>query len=254
MYPYYVQTVAKSISKSSLLNSPMDSLLTRIQGCEFCNELVDPKSSRFGRIYAGKLSSRMVAKKSGLIAMPTMGQLFKGSLLVLPIQHIETMAQMPVSMVTTLMIFIAELENQLRPLGRLILFEHGAKNRTGASCGIYHAHMHLWPVPKAISYKTLLPINAQQAGSLIEALQQLQETDHYLLFQDTSGKIAYYEPEEYPSQEIYNSQYFRRALAQYFRVNKPWDWRVYNYPESFVFDTLKWFGRKLGLTQSIPID
>ena len=49
--------------------------------CEFCDELKGAPS-RFRAIYAPEHASRIVATSQHFVAMPTLGQLFPGSLLV----------------------------------------------------------------------------------------------------------------------------------------------------------------------------
>src|SRR5712692_2481218 len=61
--------------------------------CEFCLELESPAESRFGQIYGSLVNSRIVDRLGNYVAIPTIGQLLKGSLLILPGDHVETMAE-----------------------------------------------------------------------------------------------------------------------------------------------------------------
>ena len=62
--------------------------------CEFCIELGGRPGARFADIYP-QLRSRVVAREGGLVVLPTLGQLFPGSLLLMPERHYETCADLP---------------------------------------------------------------------------------------------------------------------------------------------------------------
>lgn len=209
--------------------------------CEFCLELSDQRNSRFKQIYGESVGSRIVVAQNGLAVMPTIGQLFKGSLLILPTEHIETIAQLPFSTLQGLEIILNDVQKIIGRLGTTVLFEHGAKCTTGASCGIYHAHLHVVPVPTHVACMDVLPSRAKTAGTLIEAFQQLKQSDVYLLFRDTADRVAFLEPDD-SDNEIYKSQYFRRALADHFGLTADWDWRTYVRKEPLLLETLNLFG------------
>lgn len=67
-----------------------------------------------------------------------------------------------------------------------------------------------------------------------------RESDHYLLFRDTTGQTAWLEPGTAPFKQ-FGSQYFRRVLMQHFCLDVPWDWRHYDGKEPWSVDTLQFF-------------
>jgi diadenosine tetraphosphate (Ap4A) HIT family hydrolase len=177
--------------------------------------------------------------------MPTIGQLFPDSLLVLPKSHIETMASLPADVQADLCTFVSELQSVIGSKGPIIAFEHGARCDTGGGCGIYHAHLHLVPVPSRVSADSLLRVDPnsesiQNASSLCAALGRLRASTEYLLVQDTEHCVRFLDL-SVSSGARYPSQYFRRALADLFRLEDPWDWRAYTEPEQSLFDTLDLF-------------
>jgi diadenosine tetraphosphate (Ap4A) HIT family hydrolase len=208
--------------------------------CEFCDELVNPHFSRFGEIYGERYAHRIVAEGDGFLALPTIGQLFKGSLLVMPRGHFETISELPISMIKALIPILELLESRIMPFGIPILFEHGAKCKTGAGCGIYHAHLHLVPVPGDIRCADVLPDMKWVATTLFEAYDRVRDSEHYLLFRDITGQFAAIEPRDNPTSH-FHSQYFRRVLANHFGLKAPWDWRQYNRQETWLIETLNWF-------------
>lgn len=205
--------------------------------CEFCNELLKPGASRFANIYGAKIESRVVATAQGFVAIPTLGQLFKGSLLVLPTDHYEMMSQLPREMQSALECFISGLEQTLMPLGFPVVFEHGARSSTGASCGIYHAHIHIVPVPGSVRYQDVLPEGELQENLLgIYAKSGAEES--YLYFRGTDRSFGFYAGRD---MENYPSQYFRQGLAKHFKIQHDWDWRSYDSQEEKLLETLAWF-------------
>ena len=129
------------------------------ESCEFCSEFQDVRSSRFGQLYVPHLSSRVVSWSADLALMPTLGQLFKGSMLVVPYSHFETISRMPIGLQQEILGAVASLELGLNGIGKVIVFEHGATSSTRLGCGIYHAHLHVVPVPDRITYRSVLADN-----------------------------------------------------------------------------------------------
>ena len=213
--------------------------------CDFCDELRRPDNSRFAEIYASYTTNRVVARFGNLVAMPTIGQLFPGSLLIIPITHIETMSSLREDEMSQLSSFINDLEAAISHEGPVIAFEHGARCETGGGCGIYHAHLHLVPVPNHISVTDLLPIGIDSepfnsAISIVDGLCTLRYSSEYLIVRDSQKNVRFIESltsfgKQYPS------QYFRRRLTELFNLHCSWDWRTYQEPEQYVFETINMF-------------
>ncbi|MBA7656390.1 hypothetical protein ES703_64314 [subsurface metagenome] len=213
--------------------------------CEFCDEFRHPFNSRFAQIYAPLVKNRVVAQRGNLVAMPTIGQLFPGSLLVMPMSHVETMASLPESALLDLSTFITDLEMVIGQNSPVIAFEHGARCITGGGCGVYHAHLHLVPVPTPVSIDDLLPNKedlqfSKLATSISTGLQSLMSSPEYLLFRDCDYRVRFLELSTL-SHKRYPSQYFRRALAELFNLDRSWDWRTYQEPEQYLFETINMF-------------
>jgi|GEM_PF-343988 diadenosine tetraphosphate (Ap4A) HIT family hydrolase len=211
-----------------------------MKDCEFCTEITSPNHSRFHKIYNSKIDSRILYKHDGFAVMPTIGQLFKGSMLILPNEHYQTMAEIPVEMKNTLITIIKDIDVLLSTLGIPILFEHGAKCSTGSGCGIYHAHIHIVPVPSSISYKDVISTEAEIVRDLLDALQKLTFSDNYLIFRDTAGEIALIQPSVLERTK-YPSQYFRKKITEHFQLDIPWNWREYKETETLLTETIDLF-------------
>lgn len=165
--------------------------------------------------------------------MPTIGQIFDGSLLVVPRAHIPTIAALESETRSNLLDIVTE---EIANAGDYVVaFEHGAYPHTGGSCGIYHAHMHVVPVPDRVVLADVLP-DACRADDLASALLQTSCADEYLVFRDTAGAVGYTKAID---RRLYPSQYFRRALHAYFRCDRPWDWREYVEPEPSLINIVR---------------
>ena len=84
-----------------------------MQQCEYCEELRSPSDSRFGRLYAGVAETRIVLRTPSFVVMPTLGQIFRGSLLVLPIAHVETLSALQDRQLSELEDLVQELQTKL---------------------------------------------------------------------------------------------------------------------------------------------
>jgi diadenosine tetraphosphate (Ap4A) HIT family hydrolase len=212
-----------------------------VSRCEFCTELSTPEFSRFFRIYGSKHRHRIVARQGPFVAMPTIGQVFPGTILVMPVEHWERFSDLPDSMLMRLCPFLDQLGQSIaaafeRPQP-VVMFEHGARSRSLGGCGIYHAHIHIVPVPDTVDWCKILPDGRETTG-FESAIRQLRETQEYLLFRDTAGRVAV----AGTGSVAYGSQYFRRVLAQHFGVSTPWDWRAYTESEPSLIETIRHFG------------
>lgn len=195
--------------------------------CEFCAEF-GGAGSLFEAIYGSVLSSRVVLEEDGFAVMPSIGQVFPGSLMVLPRAHIERFADLPLED----QVAAQRLIDRLRRTStrRLIAFEHGAREATGGGCGIYHAHIHVVPVPDHMDTSPLVVGLAPSLSSLKGALCVLAASDEYLLLFDSEGRgwsrvLSPADRSEFPS------QYFRRCLAALAGTPGSWDWRTIEHPE-----------------------
>jgi diadenosine tetraphosphate (Ap4A) HIT family hydrolase len=209
--------------------------------CEFCLASVEGRSNRFSAIYP-HLTSRIVAETEHFVAMPTIGQLFLGSLLILPRTHIETSAKMKSSQKDELICFLNSLARILNKIGYPICFEHGALACTGGACGVYHAHLHLVPLPQRLKAELLFPEFTGRSQNLSISLDQFTNCDEYLLIGDDTGFIhAPIEDMSFKPQ----SQFLRKRLADYFGLTKSWDWHQYTSEEPYLLKTIEFFDQTL---------
>src|SRR5947207_13804669 len=124
--------------------------------CDVCDELSAHGGTSLHSIYAGLLEARIALRDCGFAALPTIGQLFEGSYLVIPTRHVEKYTEMSRPQRQKAQAFLADVERRLQRYGPTIAYEHGASSVNGTGCGVYHAHVHVVPLPQATSCDQLL--------------------------------------------------------------------------------------------------
>lgn len=206
--------------------------------CEFCAEFSGNRRSRFQEIYGSYASSRIVAQTAHFVAIPTLGQLFDDSLLILPTRHIEACSHLPVDLRDELSCLAYHLLDTLRSTGSPIFFEHGAVERTAGGCGLYHAHLHLVPLPRPVEPFEIFHEASTEVDLLRTTLDVLGQSDHYLLMGNDDRVLCRNIARE---GGVFPSQFFRQRLARIFHVDRPWDWRKVEQPEVGVLKTIQRF-------------
>ena len=203
--------------------------------CEFCAEFQTDGPARFRFMYRGVAASRIVASTAHFVAVPTLGQLFEGSLLILPTAHVETCAGLENHARSEMLGLLDEILIRCAAFGSPIFFEHGATAANDGGCGLYHAHLHVVPLPAKVGPDLLFPEASNVDTDLEVAWAALTETDNYLLIGDKESvrfRDLQVDPGRFPS------QFFRRRLAEHFELDRPWDWRSYSQVEPALIRTL----------------
>lgn len=211
-----------------------------ISDCEFCVEINAPESARFAGIYDGVLNSRIVASTSRFVAMPTLGQLFEGSLLILPKRHVETFADLGDAEKREALQLIQEMTEKLEHFGHPFLYEHGARCQTGGGCGIYHAHVHIVPLPLPTRSRDLVDQRLVDRGNWLQAWESCKGRSEYLAVQGNSENVSLVDLED--RREPLASQYCRRQMARLFDLRNSWDWRTYGHTENKLIATVAALG------------
>ena len=192
--------------------------------CEFCAEFQTDGPSRFRSAYQSVARHRVVARSDRFVAVPTIGQMLEGSLLIIPIEHEETCAALDYDARAEMLGLADEMVGRCSRLGSPIVFEHGASTVSGGGCGIYHAHLHVVPLPRMATPQELFPEGTAEVADLSTAWRTLRGSSHYLLIGDGHRVLTRdltTLPDEFPS------QFFRRRIAEFFSLDAPWDWRSY---------------------------
>lgn len=167
---------------------------------------------------------RVVTGSDGIVVIPSVGSLVPGWLLVIPVEHVLTLADLRVTERHLFSAAVSAAENLVAPLGEgVVQFEHGpAGEGRSAGCGVDHAHLHV--VPVRMRMRTSLHGLDQVAERLKWRQSDWPWTARrdtaldYLFVRETGGDGWIAEA------ETISSQVFRRAIAR-FVGQAHWDWK-----------------------------
>ncbi len=169
-----------------------------------------------------------VAETERFVAVPSIGPLVPGWLLVLPKWHALNLASLTA-------MDMAALENDLQEIGSiwsdtfgpLTMFEHGPREFSSAvGCGVDHAHMHLVPLGAidllAVAKRHLPTLKWQEIDSL-HAVNHGKDADKpYLYLRMPTGRSFVSRASHIPSQAL------RRALAAEQDRGDEYDWKAFS--------------------------
>jgi diadenosine tetraphosphate (Ap4A) HIT family hydrolase len=206
--------------------------------CDFCEEAAGRPGERFTQIYGPQAKSRIVASVGGLVALPTIGQIVPKMLLVMPNRHVETLASLRADEHRQLQAFARALAARTAPDNQYLLFEHGAQQVTGESCGIYHAHLHVVPLTRVIEPTDLAAETWTSTDDLAQSLAAIGSSDHYFMY-GAAESSAYLDLRTAVGR--YGSQHLRKKLVELLGVDCHWNWRKYASPEPLVLEVVDLF-------------
>jgi ATP adenylyltransferase len=209
----------------------------RVASCRFCARLADIHPD-------DPAEWTILARTEQFVAVPSIGPLMPGWLLVLPTSHHLSFADLDATEGVA-----AELEEIAAGwgdlFGPLTWFEHGpAREGSVVGCGVDHAHMHLVP----LAGLDLLSLAATRMPSLrFERIDGLSEIDAcrragmpYLYLREESGQAWLASSEAIPS------QFFRKLIAETQGRPEEFDWKRHSHRETLSF-TLRGAERHAGV-------
>jgi ATP adenylyltransferase len=188
--------------------------------CCLCSNLVSAVSP--------EAWDRPVFESSNFVALPSLGSLVEGWLLLVPKEHYISMGSLPTSLVTEMEEMKATVSAHVRnQYGEICVFEHGpavASRKVG--CSVDHAHLHIVPAAFDIGQaaRPFMPNDAEWVrASWIECREAHQAGKDYLYFEQPLGygRIA--------THSEFESQVFRRVIAS--EIGRPGDFNWREHPE-----------------------
>ncbi len=171
----------------------------------------------------GSYRRRVVQLAGGLLAMPSVGALVSGHVLLCPADHLRSLRccdDLPqaASVIASTRAALARWAQ-----APVQVFEHGdARHGTEVSCSVEHAHLHLLP-----GLPSLWPVLADQAPwrPLRAGLAELADVvgdREYVLYGDQAGR--HWVTFEGPHGPL-ESQWLRRVAARAAGEPDGWNWR-----------------------------
>lgn len=181
--------------------------------------------------------------------MPSMGQIVPDSLMLLPLSHVERFADLDTEHLQTAEDLLCRLRAAAGS-GPVAIFEHGARSCTGGSCGIYHAHIHLIPLPDGLHLEQLAAGLTPTTDSFGDAMRNASTYDQYLFLWD--GDFRMWLRSVFPDEtRKFPSQYFRRVLASAVGLQNSWNWRGTTQPEPALIAAYHAWIRRLAQSSTL---
>jgi len=189
-------------------------------GCAFCGRLRPSKA-------LPDIAWWPVAESRDFLAVPSVGALVPGWLLLMPKRHVLSLALLSPQERACLLEDVAELRASWGQLfGPLTLFEHGpAEVASPVGCSIDHAHLHLVPTGNIDLYTAAqrhLPELTWAVTPGLANLDRLAEAGKpYLYLETPDGTSRVATGPEIPSQAL------RRAYAAELGEVDRYDWKAF---------------------------
>jgi diadenosine tetraphosphate (Ap4A) HIT family hydrolase len=195
-----------------------------MENCEFCLEFDKDRKGEnlFNRLFGVDIH-RILFETQNFVGMPGIGALLPGYLLIIPLRHSLSIAQLPLDQRNEFESLKEKIRDVLtRHYMSPIFFEHGSLDENSKSgCCIYHAHLHALPFAFNI-FKDLQGLNSKKVESIFEAAEWLNNGNSYIYFEtQQEEKYVFTCPPDLPS------QYIRRVLAKKLGIQDEWDWQLW---------------------------
>jgi ATP adenylyltransferase len=167
----------------------------------------------------------IVAEDPEFVAVPSIGALIPGWMLVVPRRHALSLVSLDEGERQRLWRFVrATGESVAADYGPVTLFEHGpACSGHAAGCGIDHAHLHVVPtgdLDLLRGAQTHLPELQWRAVSDLDAAQEAVDVDEDYLFLETPSRERWLS-----TGHAIPSQAFRRVIAAELGCPGDFNWR-----------------------------
>ena len=175
------------------------------------------------RFFSGQYYDRPIAETKSFFAVPSLGSLVPGWLLLVPKRQATSLAQLTLEEAVELKVFASEMTAKLALVyGEVVQFEHGATvigSKTG--CGVDQAHLHLVPLSndrfQAAVREEGTKLGLKWLGGGLRPFGGGASSDYLWFSAGSRSRICI------PAQPV--SQFFRRCVARAIGLPDSWDYR-----------------------------
>jgi len=194
-------------------------------GCTYCENLFSPS-----RGSGWDSHDRILFQSEHFVAVPTIGSLVEGWLLIVTKHHHLCMGELAADRFDELDQFKLEVARSVeRNYGPVAIFEHGPSlPKQGVGCGVDHAHLHVVPTTcdlvlglRGVMTRDLCWTDVR---AICDARDAFDSGLEYLYVEQplSHGRIA--------TGHGFESQLFRKVIARYIGEPDRFDWKLYSGP------------------------
>ena len=199
--------------------------------CYVCGQIAgDPDRDLIAQFLPGSpYIRRVVLDSESFAAVPSLGPLAEGHLLLCPRPHLPSAAALPQTLHGEYESVKATLAARLTDTygAPVHVFEHGMAASGGRTlCTVDHAHVHLVPLPESLGCLGLTGPEWVEFDGSIESLTGLTRGSEYVMYAPPQGRAVVC----VDAAGAFESQFMRRAIARALGSNT-WDWRTAPHPE-----------------------
>lgn len=169
-----------------------------------------------------------VFESRNFIAVPSLGSLVEGWLLLVPKEHLLSIGALPEELVGEMEDMKAKIIAHVRKeYGEICLFEHGPASASGkVGCSVDHAHLHIVPltVDIAEAARPFMPYDSVWSRASWKDCREAHLAGRdYLYFEQPIGygRIS--------THRDFGSQVFRKAIAS--QIGRPDEFNWREHPE-----------------------
>ncbi|GKS59809.1 hypothetical protein YTPLAS18_33360 [Nitrospira sp.] len=188
-----------------------------MNNCRLCSELESQTS----------VWNKPLFESPNFVALPSLGSLVEGWLLLVPKRHFISFGAIPESFLPEILEIKQFLFNLLvQHYGTAAAFEHGPYMASrSVGCGVDHAHLHLVPIRFNLAQAVLpyLPSDANwEVADLTHCRIAHATGEDYLYLEQPigSGRIT--------THHDFGSQLFRKAIAARLGMENQYNWREHH--------------------------
>lgn len=213
-------------------------------GCCFCEEYSNALNNQYYNILGQKIgiTSRIIEETKNWYAVPTIGCLTIGYVLLVCKKHYQSLANLDGELFAEMVGLKSRIERILYRQLKVpcLAFEHGTTQSgyVGAN-SVEHVHLHIVPYKTSVwhDFCDRYKLDGFERITGYETLFERWQNNlpkSYLFFQDVDSTL-YYQPDAANIQ----SQFFRKCLSEQMGMEQ-WDWKKRSYQRNFV-KTIKLF-------------
>jgi diadenosine tetraphosphate (Ap4A) HIT family hydrolase len=192
------------------------------RGCRFCSKKA---MGHFGR--EASLWDRVILESSSFVAVPTLGAIVEGWVLLVPKMHYLCIGAMDNHLFPELHEFQKLVCRMVQDCyGPVAVFEHGpARPRQAIGCGVDHAHLHVLPTAcdlvSGVREISNEPLEWQSVQGIQDTKAFYSAGLPYLYVEQPTGRSRL------TTHPNIQSQLFRRVVAAYEGRAHRYDWQAY---------------------------
>ena len=193
------------------------------QTCPFCQQFGRAGGVGLYHRVAGVHANRTIYEDDEFVVVPTLGQIVKGWLLIIPRQHVMALAGLPGQNQHSFLSLVARVRQAVsKHFGQPFLFEHGSVDgsaRSGAC--VEHAHLHVVPWSTDIAPEAARWLDLHNLPGGLSSLLANPPLSSYV-FYERVDRAAYLAQPNSPVP----CQLVRRLVATAIGYPESWDWRT----------------------------